>query len=425
LQSVTAPSGLRGGAARDFSREVILTKEWSNWSGSLRFTPARIFEPRDEEGVARAVREAAEVGSTLRVVGAGHSSSPLVKTSETLVSLERLQGLVSHDTARGEATVRAGMVIKDVGKALFDVGLAMHNTGDVDVQTLAGAIGTGTHGTGRTLGNFSTMLIGGRLVTGTGDVLELSSERDPELVSAARVALGMFGIFTELRVRLLPAFRLHRREWCTHIDACIAHLGELAEGNRNFDFHWYPRSDEAKLRTMNEPGQGPSDVPFARCVRDVTGWSHEVLPRTRHLRFDEIEYALPAQAGPACFRDVRERVKARWRREVAWRVLYRTIAADDGWLSPMHARDSVTISLHHNAGLPYQEYFQDIEPIFRAHGGRPHWGKKHTMTAATLQLLYPLWERFQETRRRLDPTGVFLTPELASLLGADVTSRVG
>jgi FAD/FMN-containing dehydrogenase len=353
------------------------------------------------------------------VVGAGHSSSPLVRTPDTLVSLRRFQGLASHDAERGEATVRAGMVIRDVGRTLFQVGLAMHNTGDVDVQTLAGAIGTGTHGTGRELPNLSSMLIGGRLVTGAGEVVELSVEQDRELVAAARVALGTLGIFTELRVKLEPAFRLHRREWCTDVERCMTHLDELVATNRNFDFYWYPRSDEIKLRTMNVPDTGLVTLPFARCVRDVNGWSHEVLPRTRHLRFDEVEYALPAEAGPPCFLDVRQRVKARWRREVAWRVLYRTIGADDGWLSPMYGRQSVTISLHHNAGLPYEAYFQDVEPILRAYGGRPHWGKKHTMTATDLEPLYPMWQRFHELRARMDPDGVFVTPEVAALLGVE------
>lgn len=394
-----------------------MAEEWTNWSGSLRFTPGEVAEPEDEEQLAGIVRRAAERSRNVRVVGAGHSSAPLVRTGDVLVSLTKLQGLVSHDRAAGEAVLRSGMVIRDVGAALLDAGLAMHNTGDVDVQTLAGAIGTGTHGTGRRLGNLSTMLLGGRIVTGTGEIRDIALEDDAELVHAARVALGTCGIFTQLRVRVLPAFQLRRREWCTHTDVCLEHLEELVAEHRNFDFYWYPRSDEAKLRTMNEPEAEPPDPGYAVCVRDRTGWSNEILPRERTLKFDEVEYALPSAAGPACFAEVRRRVKERWRRDIAWRVLYRTVAADESWLSPMYGRETVTISLHHNAGLPYRAYFEDIEPVFRDFAGRPHWGKKHTMRAGQLQRLYPLWDRFHAVRRRTDPAGTFLTPYLRELLG--------
>jgi FAD/FMN-containing dehydrogenase len=212
------------------------------------------------------------------------------------------------------------------------------------------------------------------------------------------------------------AFRLRRREWCTHIDDCLAHLDELIDGSRNFDFYWYPRSDRAKLRTIDEPGTGPPAIPYATPVHDQTDWSDRVLPRTRELRFDETEYLLPFGAGPECFRAVRRRVKERWRRDVAWRVLYRTVAADDSYLSPEYGRETAVISLHHNAGLPYEAYFADLEPVMRNFGGRPHWGKQHGLKAAGLRPLYPRWDDFQTFRRRLDPDCVFLSPELRALL---------
>jgi FAD/FMN-containing dehydrogenase len=195
----------------------------------------------------------------------------------------------------------------------------------------------------------------------------------------------------------------------------MAHLNELTAQNRNFDFYWYPRSDEAKLRTLNPP-EVDFDIPYAVCVEEEVAWSDEALPKKRTLKFDEMEYAMPADAGPDCFQEVRQRVKAKHRKTVAWRVLYRTVAPDDSYLSPAHGRDTVTISLHHNAGLPFWEYFKDIEPIFRAHGGRPHWGKKHTLTAKELRPLYPQWERFAAVREQMDAPGMFLNPYLRQLL---------
>src|SRR5690606_24596321 len=149
---------------------------------------------------------------------------------------------------------------------------------------------------------------------------------------------------------------------------------------------------------------------------DEEGFSHEIIARERELKFEELEYFVPAAAGPACFKEVRQRILEHHRRHVGWRVLYRLIASDRGYLSPVHGRDSVAISVHQNASLPYRDYFDDIEPILRAHDGRPHWGKKHSLQGAELASLYPRWADFMKLRRELDPHGVFLTEAMARLL---------
>lgn len=396
-----------------------LAREWVNWSGSLRFQPGRIDRPEDETALANLVRRAANDKRTVRVVGAGHSSSPLVETSDVLVSLAKFQGLHAHDMSTRRATVGSGMTLQAAGEELLRVGLAVHNLGDVNVQSVAGAIATGTHGSGKTLANLSTLLVGGRVVTGTGDIVDFSLERDPALIRALRVSLGGIGILTRVQLQLLPAYRLHRQEWCTQIDDALAHLDQLVAENRNFDFYWYPRSDEAKLRALNSPEQASRALPYAQLVKEQTGWSTEVISKVRELKFDEMEYALPAEAGPACFREIRQRVKEKHRRTVGWRILYRTVAPDDAYLSPAFGRDTVTISLHQNAGLPFWGYFLDIEPILRAYGGRPHWGKKHTLRAPELRSLYPLWEEFLHWRQQFDPQGVFLNSYLRELLGVE------
>lgn len=393
------------------------TVQWSNWSGSLQFQPAGIESPRDEDSLRALVIRAAERRERLRAVGAGHSSSPLVATSGRLVSLEHFKRLESFDRDEGVATIGTGMTLEESGQALFDVGLAMHNLGDIDVQTVAGAIATGTHGSGKSLQNLATMLIGGRLIDGEGRCVDLDIHSDPDLIRAARCSLGLLGIFTSIRLTLVPAYELERRELWARTDAVLANLSALVEHNRNFDFYWYPRSDGTKIRVMNEhAGEGfvPSDAKLAESKR---GWSHEVLSKTRTLKFDEIEYALPRDAGPACFQALRERIKAQHRKELAWRVLYRTVAQDDAYLSPAHGRDTTTISVHHNAGLPYEALFADVESIFRAHDGRPHWGKKHNATAGEIAAAYPDLERFLAIRARFDPAGVFGNPHLNEMLG--------
>lgn len=391
--------------------------EWSNWSGSLRFSPERIVAPGDEEELANLVDQCAESGQPLRVVGAGHSSSPLVATDDVLVTLERLACLESHDAAAREAIAGAGMPIDEAGRHFQRLGLAFANLGDIDNQTVAGALATGTHGSGMSLPNLSVHLIGGRLVTGSGEVVTFGVDEDPEILQAHRVSLGVMGILTALRLRLVPAHRLHRRIWCAQIDDCLEDFPALAAAHRHVDFYWYPRSDEAKIRIADFAESPREDLPYARLLAEQTGWSNEIIPRNRALRFEEMEYALPAEHGLACFREVRQRVKERWRHIVGWRVLYRTVAADDAWLSNAHGRPTVTISLHQNATLPYRAYFADIEPIFRAYGGRPHWGKKHSLAAHDLRPLYPMWDHFLEARRAIDPAGVLLSAPMRELLG--------
>lgn len=395
-----------------------MQKQWSNWSGSLSFTPDCIEKPEDEAALAALVRRAAAAGRTVRAIGSGHSSTPILRTDDILVSLDNFQGIESYDGEACTATVRAGTTLEETGRLLLDVGMAMHNLGDVATQTVAGALGTGTHGTGKKMQNLSTMLVGGRMVTAAGEAIDFSVAEDVDFVRAIRVSLGTLGIITAVQLHLLPAYKLRRREWCTDMDGCLANLDRLIATVRNVDFYWYPRSDEVKLRTLDAPGQLPDDIAHAVLVEENTGWAPEVIPKHSNIprKFDEMEYALPAAAGLPCFLEVRRQVLEKWRKTVGWRLLYRTVAPDDSYLSTAYGRETVTISLHQNASLPFWEYFKAIEPIFRAYGGRPHWAKKHTLHAEELRPLYPEWDRFLETRRRMDPEGVFLSPYLRALL---------
>jgi FAD/FMN-containing dehydrogenase len=391
-----------------------------NWSGSLAFRPARFVEPADEEALSALVRRAAREERSVRPVGSAHSSTPIIATDDTLVSLGNLRRLEDWDGARCQATVGSGAKLIDIGKELAGVGLTFPNYGDVASQTVAGVIATGTHGSGRELHNLSMMMIGGRLVTSAGEIREFSFEHDPDFVRALRVSLGALGILSAVRLQLVPLFDLHRQEWCLGTDDCMERLEAMSLENRNIDFYWYPRSDVVKLRCLNRPGNAPDYSGFARLVEDLTGPAHEVIAKHTGIsqRFEEMEYALPIEAGPACFAEVRRRMKGKWRRIVGWRVLYRFIKADDSWLSEAFGRDTVAISLHQNASLPFQRFFADLEPIFRNYGGRPHWAKKHSLVSEDLRPLYPMWDRFAALRRSMDPERVFGTPYLDSLLGS-------
>jgi FAD/FMN-containing dehydrogenase len=388
---------------------------WSNWAGNVRCEPRRLAPVQSEADVVAALRDAARDGLGVRVAGSGHSFSPLVATDGVLLSLDGLAGIARHEAEQRRVWVRAGTKLHALGPALHALGLAQENLGDVDVQALGGALATGTHGTGRTLQNLSARVSGLRLLLADGSLRVLRAEDDAALLAAARVSLGALGVVTAARIDCVPAYRLHERVERMPLEECLASLEERVAGHRHFEFFWYPAKDLAEAKTLEPTTLEPEAVAGRRHER--IGWSHEILPSVRELRFVEMEFALPAAAGPACFRAVRERMRER-HPGVAWPVEYRSLRADDAWLSTAHARDSVTLSLHQGAELPWQEFFADLEPLLRAHGGRPHWGKRHGMTAADLAPLYPRFEDFRRLRAELDPAGRFLNPHLAAVLGA-------
>ncbi|THK37838.1 FAD-binding protein [Ensifer sp. MPMI2T] len=396
-----------------------LDQDCHNWSGGVRFRPSRVAVPSSEEDVAALVRTAARQGRTIRPIGSAHTSSELFVTDDILVSQANLRGMREYDARHHRATVGSGSELTHLSKELQAAGLTLSNFGDVATQTVGGAIGTGTHGSGRELYNLSMMLVGGRLVTAKGEIRTFHVEEEPDFVRALRVSFGTLGILTWATLQLEPLHDLHRQEWCLAFEPCMEALERLAQENRNFDFYWYPRSDEVKLRCINPPGEEKDYGAFARLAKDEIGLPHEVIPQHSDLpyRFEEMEYSLPAEAGPACLRKLRARLRERWRRLVGWRLLYRYIKGDDTWLSEAYGRDSVSISLHQNASLPYWDFFLDLEPIFREHSGRPHWAKKHSLRAAELRPLYPMWDPFLALRQEMDPEGRFLTPYLRGLLG--------
>ncbi len=397
------------------------TPTWSNWSGSITFEPAILYQPENEQELQRIVHEANESDHTVRVAGQGHSWTPLVKTPDILVSLENMTGLVDHDATHHEATILGGTTLQETTTDLHEEGLAMANLGDVTLQLVAGAMATGTHGTGPQFPNLGAFLKGGRIITGTGEIRTFHANTDPELLHAAQVNLGALGILTHLTLDLVPPYKLERREYCARFEDFWPHLDRLIDENRNFDFYWYPRRDEVKLRLLNPPGGGtdPSTLPFATLLTKQTQWWHQAIPAHNAIdrRFEEMEYAIPREKGHPCFETVRERVKNKWRAHVGWRLLVRTVKADQAYLSTEHETDVLTISLIQNAQLEHWPYFQDIESIFLAHDGRPHWGKKHTLRARDLEPRYPEWGTFKNIRRKLDPHGTFVTDYLADLLG--------
>jgi FAD-linked oxidoreductase len=424
---------------------------WKNWSGGVSFTPAHLAAPADEDALRALVLETAARGGKLRVVGAGHSFSPLVETPDTLVSLDALAGL--REVAAPEALVRAGTRLHALGPALAAHGLAMENMGDIDTQALAGALATGTHGTGAQLGNLSTQVTGLTLLTADGEFRTCSATQDPDLFHAGRVSLGALGVVTAVRLRLIPSFRLKAVKARAHLDDVLASLDGLLEGNRHFEFFWFPYTTAVQAKYQNLALDPPTPRTLGQVLDDVVVengglWalselaklapglsqalcqvagaaigsharvddSYKVFATPRYVRFEEMEYALPRAALPNVVADIRAAL-ARGRYAVNLPIEVRFGAADDAWLSPTHGRDTAYVAVHMYRGMELGPYFAAMEEIFRAHGGRPHWGKRHTLGHEELSQLYPRWEDFRALRRKLDPGGLFLNGPLARIFG--------
>jgi len=405
-----------------------MTSFWTNWSGNVTCAPQTIATPRSEAEISDLIGAAAQANATVRVTGTGHSFVPLCASDDLLLSLDNLQGIVAIDQVAQQATVWAGTKIHQLGDPLWDVGLAMANMGDIDRQSIAGAISTGTHGTGCTLGSISTQVVGLRIVTATGEILECSPSREPEIFQAAQVSLGALGVITQVTLQLLPAYYLHERTWAAPFEECMANLDALIAANRHCEFFWSPGEDACALKTLNptELAQWP-EAPItpavtgrlARYIReDRSDRSYRIFPSERTIKFNETEFAVPAANGPDCLRELRHLMQTQFP-DVLWPIEYRTLAADTINLSPAYKRATVTISLHQAAALPYQSFFAAAEAIFRNHQGRPHWGKLHTHMAHDLRALYPQWTNFQDIRGRLDPRGMFMNEHLHAIFDGD------
>ncbi len=382
---------------------------WQNWSGSVRCPDARIERPADQAALADIVAGHPGPGA-LRAYGSGHSFVPFWAADDTLIDLGNLTGLesVSGKVAR----IAAGTPLHAIGPLLAAEGLALANMGDIDRQTLAGAVATGTHGTGRRLGSLSAQVVAVELVDGRGTLRRLDQADD---VAAARVALGLLGVMTAIELAVVPSYGLHEHNHLEGVEACLEQLELRLGRHRHHEFWWVPRVDRCIAKTLDAidvPAQPRlEEVPFGE-EGERFGASWQIFPSTRDLKFNEMEYAVPVATAPECFRAVRNRMLRDFPK-LMWPVEYRVLAGDDGWLSPTVGGEVATLSIHQAADVDPRPLFDAIEPILRDHRGRPHWGKQHSLDGAALATLYPKFQDFCRYRRQLDPEGRFLTPYLA------------
>jgi len=436
---------------------------WTNWAGTVTSRPHSVQIPSNPLALARIVDQAVAKGDTVRAVGAGHSFTPAAATNGVQVSLDnlnQLESIVPIEGTDGEAlvTVGAGIRLHALNALLAEHGLAMPNLGDIDHQSLAGALSTGTHGTGARLTGLAAQVRGMRLLLASGEVVDVSATQNPELFKAAQVSLGALGIMLTATLRCVPAFLLHARETPMPLAEVFEHLvgpDNFADANDHFEFYWFPGTQGtlAKFNNRVPAGTKPSTAdlgPAQAAARSARFWvddellsnglfqltnslsarvpaltpsinqiasralsareyiapSHEVFISPRRVRFVEMEYAVPRESLPEV---LAEFMKVANRKDLAvqFPIEVRFAAADDVWLSTAHERESAYVAVHQYQHSPYREYFDAAEPIFRAAGGRPHWGKMHTLDHTDFAALYPRLGEFTALRAQYDPRGTF------------------
>lgn len=429
---------------------------WSNWSRTVTCAPAVTFRPRDVAEIVNAVKHAEQTGRRLRPRGAGHSSTALAATGDVVVDLSGWAGVQGADLATGTVTVRSGTPLHRLNAALDDLGLALTNLGDIDRQTIAGAISTGTHGTGRRIGGMPTQVREIEMVLADGTVTTCSDRHRPDLFAAARVGLGALGVITTVTLQCEPAFALAAEEYPEPVEHMMERFPQYASDNDHLDLYWFPYSRQGIVKRYNRLPPGTPVAPLggirrwferdltentafglvcrtARALPHTTGRlsracsaltshlsysdrSYRVLTTRRRVRFVECEYALPFGALRHVFDALRTAVP-RLRHPVMFPVEVRVSAADDIWLSPAYGRETVYVSAQQFAGMPYHEYFDVFESIAVEAGGRPHWGKVHTRTLETLRDRFPRMNDFRRVRAEVDPQGRFHNAHLDRVLG--------
>ncbi|MEL6867513.1 MAG: D-arabinono-1,4-lactone oxidase [Bacteroidota bacterium] len=431
-----------------------------NWAGNVQWHPNEIAYPTTEEAIQALVLKAANMRKKIRVIGTGHSFTALCATNDILLSLDQYQGLVAVDHKKIQATVKGGTKLHYLGDLLFKEGMAMENLGDIDVQSIAGTISTGTHGTGQSLGTISTQVVALRLINGKGEVLDCSATQNPELFKAAQVSMGALGIITQVTLQCVPCYKLMIHAQAEKLNAVLGNLQERLDKNRNFEFFWLPYTQTTLTKSANMvedstvdkvsffnywteyvmenlafkmicefgawfPSKAQAISKFtAGMVTNVrkTQHSHKIYATPRLVKFREMEYNIPAAAYQDVWKEV-VRTIDKHQFQVHFPIENRWVKGDDILMSPAYGRDSAYIACHVYYKKPHRAYFDALEAIFQAHDGRPHWGKMNQLEAVDVAKMYPQFSTFIRHQKEQDPDGIFITPYMSRLLGVGTARK--
>ncbi len=420
-----------------------------NWAGNVVFSPTLVETPKNVRELTDLILKTRLAGKKIRVVGSGHSFTRLIETPDTLVSLDNMQGVLGHEGPI--FNVLGGTKLKRLGEELDAQGYGLQNLGDIDIQSVGGALSTGTHGTGAKFGIISTQIESLKLINGRGEAVLCSRLENQDLFSAAQVSLGALGVIAEAKMRAEPRYKLSMVQEKASLESALENFEIYNNTHRHFEFFWFPYSKTVLQKLTKLSDEAPLPVSMSQHFTDVVlenmlfegisrvarfvpawapkisqicasfasgnrrlDWSHRVFATPRWVKFVEMEYGIPLTKLRDVIRDIENNL-ADEKHLVHFPIECRFVKGDDIWMSPANGEDRAFVAVHMYRGMPYKKYFASIEKIFLRHGGRPHWGKMHSLKAAQLSQLYPRWSDFQKQRALMDPDGVFETSYMKDL----------
>ncbi len=429
---------------------------WQNWARTEQVNPARIVMPGSTDEVAAEVKQAARDGLTVKAIGSGHSFTGVAVAPGVQLLPDRLDSVHSVDRASGLVTVDAGIPLHRLNPLLARHDLAMEILGDIDRQTIAGAVSTGTHGSGARFGSISTQVRGLEVVLADGTVVQCSAAERPELFEAARVSIGALGVITKVTLQCVPLYALHAVDAPMPLGDVLEQVDDLVADNDHFEFFWFPHTTTALTRRFERlPGDTElhpmsaftrtvddrivtnvgfeamlrAGTRFPRLVpgitrfvtkavsaRDFTDLAPHVFASQRNVRFREGEYFVPRAALVPALRELKRWVDTH-DEPVSFPFEVRFVRHDDIWLSPAYDRDSAVVAFHQYHRMPHERWFGICEDVLGSVGGRPHWGKMHRLEATGMRERYPRFGDFVALRDELDPNRVFTNPYLERVLG--------
>lgn len=417
-------------------------QKWNNWSGFQHSQPEHILKPSSINELKNIVQNHHKI----RVVGAGHSFTPLVCTDATLLSLDHFSGVENVNTALTQANIWSGTRLFNLDQYLEPIQQSLIQQGDIDQQSLAGAVSTGTHGTGLNLHCISAYVEAFELLTASGDILTCSRQDNPNIFEAGRVSLGSLGILTKITMQNKPRYKLKEHVRLCSVKEFFENIDLWKTQHRHIECFAFSHADQLILKTLDITDEDiqprklswPSEDALLTICCSLTksfpalnpklqkllgvfikpttfvDWSSQIFPTPRETKFNEMEYQIPVESGMECLEAVLTALKNA-KAQTFFPVEFRFVKGDDIWLSPFYQQDSISISVHQYHKQAPNQLFDEIEPIFQHYRGRPHWGKMHNMGASQLQALYPKWDDFMQLRAQLDPTQKFLNPYLEKL----------
>jgi FAD-linked oxidoreductase len=422
-----------------------------NWAKNISFKPQQVFSPKSEDEIIEIIKQANSNKKVLRTRGSGHSWTGLIASDYWFLHLDHFQGFLSHNQDKKTLRVKAGTKLRTFGDIAFKFNLAMENQGDINRQSLAGASSTGTHGTGRELQSVANQIESLVIISGSGDKIKIDSS-NLDLFNAARVSFGSLGIITEVTMKLVEAYKLKVRSFAEDMDKALDQFDKRFHNHRHLEMFYFPVGDWAIIKTMDKTSEIISEGKLARRFNELVlenwiyeglnivasktksykefdkimrrfvgssekvDWSHRAFPTDRNFKFMEMEYNLPLEKFQEVFNEMRQSIRKN-NFKTLFPIEIRFVKKDPLWLSPAFERDSVYFAVHTYITEDYRPYFDAMEAIFKRHGGRPHWGKWHSLKEPTFAQIYPKFENFKKIRTELDPQGIFLNPHLKEIFG--------